>query len=770
MKEMMLEHFEKGILAVCLGVMAWFVSSGMGVKPYEKKPEDFTSVTAKARKLVAESKPNEEQLNKDLAIANFGNTRDELTKNVDSKDYNFQQELVRVYNFAGTFREQPKILVPRKPAVQSNRGLLALYEVDEKGERKTQKIKLSELTKLQKQARRGGKGEENESIKMARENFKKAAKNLGKRGRGMGSMNMMEQMSRRGGRGGDSGMSSAQYSQEMMRGMSDQMADSGMMDGMGGMGMGADYSREMSMSMYSGNESMMETMFGEEVATEVDLGNTTAEVENRKTARKRRIVFSREDLKAKDDTTKKDSKKKEDEEIEVYKERVSGEHWVEIVSVYPHSDQIREYVKALKEPYMSVFLRYAMAEVQRREVASDGEWTSWEPIELKKQFDVVQNAISFEPEDFPSVIMKGLAMNIPFNWTTEKPTLLLPEFENPEKVTEWPYEMRDPVGAEMRKRGPQLKQRSRVRPKTPIKSPAVAKASQTQTFNKQPSRVKLGFEDVRVGKKEGYNNGFQVKHAMVRFWDFTVIPGHKYQYRVRVSVYNPNYGRQDVAASEYATKILLEGDWCEPSDPILVESDLRWYANEPARTRPDTVELEVQSWVKEMGEWITHKFTHRVGDTIGTFESPDEKIKVVEWNDQLKDWLLEEKPMPKTFQTDSVILAISGGRVNDLDNEDTDWRKQFTIPRAVVAVNEYGDLVRHMTNIDAEDNVREIIAKGYNELIDTLEEKTEKVTAKMEGDDEEVTSRRDPTRRDPTKRDAKKVDPKKMDAKRNENR
>src|SRR5690606_29162394 len=54
-------------------------------------------------------------------------------------------------------------------------------------------------------------------------------------------------------------------------------------------------------------------------------------------------------------------------------------------------------------------------------------------------------------------------------------------------------------------------------------------------------------KDVKKKLSEPFNNRFQVKDAMIRFWDFTVIPGRRYQYRVRVRVFNPNYKRDDVS-------------------------------------------------------------------------------------------------------------------------------------------------------------------------------------------------------------------------------
>ncbi len=54
-----------------------------------------------------------------------------------------------------------------------------------------------------------------------------------------------------------------------------------------------------------------------------------------------------------------------------------GRHFVEIVASFPHEKQIKEYVRKLKEPANLVGLRYAMPEVERRELLPTGDWGPW---------------------------------------------------------------------------------------------------------------------------------------------------------------------------------------------------------------------------------------------------------------------------------------------------------------------------------------------------------------------------------------------------------
>lgn len=724
MKELILAHVEKAVVAVCGLVFILFVVQAARMETYDKVPEDFSEVTQKAKKNVerAEAEP--------IEVSNLLDLNSQLRAPVSAQGYNFLTPLRRQLNFGLNFREQPAVLTPRQPKVQSNRGLLPIYKTDlEKGERLTRKVPSSEA-------------------RFAVDQVGAQAKQGLFAASGMAAPGMMSMLTGSGAMPGMPGMDPAMMGGAS--GMGGSYADPAMMGGgayggMGAMGGGYQMYEDMAamsgMGMMYGNESMYENMGfampgmpgGEMIQPEMEAPKAVAD-RNRRTVLNRDVLKGKEEKPAEKDTKKKD---KEEKFVEEYIVDMVGKHWVEVVASFPHSDQIKEYVEKLREPAPYVGLRYALAEVQRQELNASNEWSEWRPIPLKEQFSVISNAIAYEPEIYADVVMKGLCMNIPMLQTTYKELLTLPEFEEPVQATYEPLERyMNPRVWELEQealKNPKKKTVRRNRP-TPPAPPAQTvkkedpKKAATQKLMRRSGTAKLQApdeEDPKKKSKEPFNNRYMVKDAMIRFWDFTVVPGRRYRYRVRVRAFNPNYKRDDVADPSYNTRPFLVGAWSEPSEEVYVEPDVQWYAAEPAaRTRTDRAEVEIHYWSRQMGEWITQEVTQRPGDVIG-LSGISSLNTVVEWDDKDKLWVPKAVDLYKEqrFNTRDILLAVDGGReVVNVPTTDANKERRLTldVPKEIIAVNEYGDLVRRDSYSDVNDSIRSAIDASYDDLVKEL--------------------------------------------------
>ncbi|MCA9065490.1 MAG: hypothetical protein KDA96_20625, partial [Planctomycetaceae bacterium] len=74
---------------------------------------------------------------------------------------------------------------------------------------------------------------------------------------------------------------------------------------------------------------------------------------------------------------------------------------------------------------------------------------------------------------------------------------------------------------------------------------------------------------------------------LVRFMDFTVVPGNSYIYRCRVAIQNPYQGRapDELEQPELALQPLLLSDWSPETSPVYVPQSYRYYLVE-ADARP----------------------------------------------------------------------------------------------------------------------------------------------------------------------------------------
>ena len=86
----------------------------------------------------------------------------------------------------------------------------------------------------------------------------------------------------------------------------------------------------------------------------------------------------------------------------------------------------------------------------------------------------------------------------------------------------------------------------------------------------------------------GASQGVVPDYVLIRLFDFTVEPGQTYEYRLRVRMANPNYGRKDVASQGIAADKELnekpaDKDWYVLPKKLTVSSDLYYYAVDQAK-------------------------------------------------------------------------------------------------------------------------------------------------------------------------------------------
>ncbi len=78
-------------------------------------------------------------------------------------------------------------------------------------------------------------------------------------------------------------------------------------------------------------------------------------------------------------------------------------------------------------------------------------------------------------------------------------------------------------------------------------------------------------------------------------FDFTVEPGKTYEYRMKVRMANPNFGRKDVASQGIAADPeLTPKEWYVLPKKLVVPSDLYFYAVDQAKLDQDQGQGEEQ--------------------------------------------------------------------------------------------------------------------------------------------------------------------------------
>jgi len=166
--------------------------------------------------------------------------------------------------------------------------------------------------------------------------------------------------------------------------------------------------------------------------------------------------------------------------------------------------------------------------------------------------------------------------------------------------------------------------------------------------------------------------------CLVRVVDVQIEPGKTYQYRMRVRMANPNFGRRDVASPAYARDAELKSDLYEVPGTVRMDSELKYYAVDQKQfdleeskkdkagrfrytgpyandmvdgrmlNRSLQVMLQAHRWLRDynlpgssrpiqVGSWVV---AERVPVYRGEYVAERERVQVPYWRSARNDWLI----------------------------------------------------------------------------------------------------------------------------------
>jgi hypothetical protein len=173
----------------------------------------------------------------------------------------------------------------------------------------------------------------------------------------------------------------------------------------------------------------------------------------------------------------------------------------------------------------------------------------------------------------------------------------------------------------------------------------------------------------------------------------SVIQGRTYQYRVRAQLFNQLAGdTTKFADPRDAARVLIPGEWSDPTDPVFVPPSVEFYVTSDEEKR-DEVSIEIFQWSD--GVWVRDRFRYTIGDAI----SGKSRQRVP----SLDDPTVAENPEIE-FQTGATIVGVDFKR-NFRDRRRGRSRTGFTIgsPQTACAVaylDADGRLRERMVSVD----------------------------------------------------------------------
>jgi hypothetical protein len=162
--------------------------------------------------------------------------------------------------------------------------------------------------------------------------------------------------------------------------------------------------------------------------------------------------------------------------------------------------------------------------------------------------------------------------------------------------------------------------------------------------------------------------------ALIQITDVTVVPGHTYEYRLKVRMANPNYKQtKSVAYKSLAKEAIIVADNWTTVPPVKVPYDTSWYVTND-KPQADHVAVEIHEWVPSIktdpadkGEltraavasWvIKEKETANLGEYVGK----QEKVEVPIWKteDEAFQLAVNLKTREKKLPVDFTVQAGTG--------------------------------------------------------------------------------------------------------------
>lgn len=204
----------------------------------------------------------------------------------------------------------------------------------------------------------------------------------------------------------------------------------------------------------------------------------------------------------------------------------------------------------------------------------------------------------------------------------------------------------------------------------------------------------------------------EIENYLLRFVDSDVKPGRTYEYRVRLRMWNPNYGEKEAVANPlFAGDAyrMLYSKWLELPTPISVPAESFLFAYDTQSYREQTAAaydgqkellarmqikdnqavVQMATWMEQVrtdagskrepvGAWVVTEIPVGRGDYIGRRQY----VKLPVWSSETQEYLLRETPdkvvtntrgssktvqQPKgwlvDFSTRSILADFEGGKV-----------------------------------------------------------------------------------------------------------
>jgi hypothetical protein len=439
---------------------------------------------------------------------------------------------------------------------------------------------------------------------------------------------------------------------------------------------------------------------------------------------------------------------KADQTTQIAEELYTG-RMVLVQAAFPAKEQLELFRVALRKQSLADMVplidtdefRFVNLDVQRRELSADGRPASnWEDYDKRMKQELGRLlAISVEVDqpdaklvEYAMIPKRGLCwplprLELPYGEPEQsrypKPTDIASIKESLEKL--------EKVAQDTNQKPPnELVQR--IRGEFDLTDPFGTTKEQDTASQEQPKPASGG-EDKDKEKNADPNAAPEPvlpDKVLVRFADLTVVPGHTYEYRVRVRAANPNYKQKsNLAYAKLASDPeVTASDWAVVPK-VTVPYDVNWYAMDKRGGDRDQTVLQIQDWVdvvnpdpknpkdlRKVGDWaIWDNARFYRGEYIGRVSN----VQLPAWSIEKDDFEMahvsgRQPSLSSTVPVDftvrqgnarspALLVDFGGGTLQEkLDTRNI----KDDAPIQVLVLNPDGQLEMRTSEDDVKDPVR----------------------------------------------------------------
>jgi hypothetical protein len=165
---------------------------------------------------------------------------------------------------------------------------------------------------------------------------------------------------------------------------------------------------------------------------------------------------------------------------------------------------------------------------------------------------------------------------------------------------------------------------------------------------------------------------------LFRFFDYTVVPGNVYRYRVRLELENPNRNASPDSAVDPS---VVAGNtrmtqWSNVTAPVHVDDDAQYFVSRvksAAAPKPDQAGIDIYQWLPNIGTMTRGYLEVNLGQFVGgktrtTIVVPEKEVKQDEVEFQTDDMLVDISDGTRTIDpADHAALGLKGRQLDLLD-------------------------------------------------------------------------------------------------------